>query len=56
MLDTVVISAEDVCSIVVLGTLVHVSVFSVIWLLMIYVVMSVCVPESGVCVHIFGED
>ena len=31
MLDIVVISGEDVCCSVVLGTLVGVSVFSVIW-------------------------
>ena len=31
MLDTVVISVEDVCCSVVFGTLVGVSVFSVIW-------------------------
>ena len=31
MLDTVVISGEDVCSGVVFGTLVGVSVFSVMW-------------------------
>ena len=45
------------------GTLVSVSVFSVIWseLLMTFpiscaVVINVRVPESGVCVHISGED
>ena len=31
MLDTLVISVEDVCGIVVLGTLFCVSVFSIIW-------------------------
>ena len=31
VLDTVVISGEDVCSIVVFGTLIGVFVFSVIW-------------------------
>ena len=31
MLDTVVISSEDVCCIVVFGTLVGVSLFSIIW-------------------------
>ena len=57
------ISGEDVCFSVVFGTLVVVCVFSVMWyeLLMTYiiswpVVNSVRVPESGVCVHISGED
>ena len=62
MLDTVVMSGDDVCCSVVFGTLV--GVFSVMWseLLMTSaiswysVVISVRVPESGVCVHIFGED
>ena len=70
----VVISGEDVCCSVVFGTLVSVSVFSVIWseLLMpsaiiaiiqllqttiiVLCVTIVRVPESGVCVHISGED
>ena len=43
MLDTVVISGDDVCCSVVLSILVGVFVFSVM-------------PESGVCVHISGED
>ena len=58
MLDTVVMSGDDVCCSVVFGTLVGVFVFSVLWseLLMSSVVISVRVPESGVCVHISGED
>ena len=64
MLDTVVMSGDDVCCSVVFGTLVGVFVFSVMWseLLMTSaiscssVVISVRVPESGVCVHITGED
>ena len=64
MLDTVVLSGEDVCCNVVFGTLVGVFVCSFMWskLLMIYaiscpsMVISVRVPESGVCVHISSED
>ena len=64
MFDTVVMSGDDVCCSVVFGTLVGVFVFSVMWseLLMTSaiscssVVISVRVPESGVCVHISGED
>ena len=65
MLDTVVMSGDDVCCSVVFGTLVGVFVFSVMWseLLMTsaiklssVVIISVRVPESGVCVHISGED
>ena len=64
MLDTVVMSGDDVCCSVVFGTLVGVFVFSVMWseLLMTsaiscpLVVISVRVPESGVCVHISSED
>ena len=64
MLDTVVMSGDDVCCSVVFGTLVGVFVFSVMWseLLMTSaiscssVVISVRVPESGVCVHISDED
>ena len=64
MLDTVVMSGDDVCCCVVFGTLVGVFVFSVMWseLLMTsaiscpLVFISVRVPESGVCVHISGED
>ena len=55
---------DDVCCSVVFGTLVGVFVLSVMWseLLMTSaislssVVISVRVPESGVCVHISGED
>ena len=53
MLDTVVMFGDDVCSSVVFGTLVGVFVFSVMWS---SVVISVRVPESGVCLHISGED
>ena len=49
------ISGEDVCSSVVFGTLVGVFVFSVMWSLS-YVVISVRVRESGVCVHISGDE
>ena len=65
MLDTVVISGDDFCCSMVLGTLVDVFVFSVMWSellmtsairLLTSVVISVRVPESGVCVHISGED
>ena len=60
MLDTVVMSGDDVCCSVVFGTLVGVFVFSVMWseLLMAsaIVVISVRVTERGVCVHISGED
>ena len=58
-----VISGDDVCCSVVFGTLVCVFVFSVMWseLLMTSaiscpIVISVRVPESGVCVYISGED
>ena len=44
VLNTVVISGDDVCCSVVFGTLVGVFVF-----------ISVRVPESGVYVHITGE-
>ena len=61
MLDTLVISGDDVCCSVVLSTLV--GMFSVMWsqllmtcYLLFSVVISVRVPESGVCVHISGED
>ena len=64
MLDTVVMSGDDACCSVVFGTLVGVFMFSVMWseLLMTSaiscssVVISVRVPESGVCVYISGED
>ena len=49
MLDTVLISGEDVCCSVVIGTLVGVSVFSVIWsgLVMPYAIS--CPLWSSVC-------
>ena len=61
MLDTVVISDEDVCCSVVFGTLVGVLVISVMWLLMTSAIRcallsSVYECQSGVCVHISGED
>ena len=64
MFVTVVIYGEDVCCSLMFGTLVGVFVFSCMWfeLLMTsaYIVVlcgiSVRVPESGVCVHISGED
>ena len=61
MLETVVISGEYVCCSVVFGTVVGVSVFSVIWteLLMtsaIVMVIGVRVLESGVCLNISGDD
>ena len=63
MFDTVVMSGDDVCCSVVFGTLVGVFVFSVMWseLLMTSAIScplwsSVYMPESGVCVHISGED
>ena len=50
-------SGDDVCCSVVFGTLVRVFVFSVMWSeLLITSAISVRVPESGVCVHISGED
>ena len=56
MLDTVVISGEDVCCSVVFGILVGVSVFSVIWseLLMTYAIscplwLSVCKCQRVEC-------
>ena len=57
--DTVVISGEDVCcTVVFFPTLIGVSVLSVIWseLLMTSAIYCVRVPESGVCVHISGEE
>ena len=60
MLDTVVISGEDVCYSVAFGTLVGVSVFSVMWsqLLMTSAISGpiwTSVREIGVCVHISSE-
>ena len=61
MLDAVVISGDDVCCSVVFGTLV--GVFSVMWseLLMPFAIScplwsSVYECQSGVCIHISGED
>ena len=63
MIDTVVLSGDDVCCSVGFGTLV--GVFSVMWseLLMTsaisYSLWSSVhgrMPESGVCVHISDED
>ena len=63
MLDTVVISSDDVCCSVVLGTLVGVFVFSATWseLLMTSAIScplwsSVYECQRGECVHISGED
>ena len=61
MLDTVVISGDDVYCRVMFGTLVGVFVFSVVrvaddfcnWLSSL--VISVRMPENGVCVHMSGE-
>ena len=56
MLNTVVISGDDVCCSVMFGILVGVFVFSVMWseLLMTYAISSqwssVYASESGVCV------
>ena len=54
---------DDVCCIVVFGILVGVFVFSVMWSELLMTAIS-CpllssvyrVPQSGVCVHISGED
>ena len=64
MLDTVVISGDYVCCSAVFGTLVGVFVFSVMWSELLMTSAISCplwssvygVPESGVCVHISGED
>ena len=63
MLDTVVISGDEVFCSVVLGTLVGVFGFSVMWteLLMTSAISwplwsSVYECQSGVCVHISGQD
>ena len=63
MLDTVVMSGDDVCCSVVFGTLVGVFVFSVMWseLLKTSAIScplwsSVYECQSGVCVHISDED
>ena len=51
MLNTVVMSGDDVCCSVVFGTLVGVFVFIVMWSELL-----TTSAESGVCVHISGED
>ena len=61
MLDTVVMSGDDVCCSVVFGTLGGVFMFSVMWSELLMTSSISCplwirVPESGVCVHISGED
>ena len=63
VLDTVVISGDDVCCSVVFDTLVGVFVFSVMWSKLMMtsaiscpLVISVREPVSGVCIHISGED
>ena len=63
MLDTVVISGDNVCCSVVFGTLVSVFVFSVMWSELLKtsaiscpVCSSVYEWQRGVCVHIFDED
>ena len=53
MLNTLVMSGDDVCCSVVFGTLVGVFLFSVMWS---ELCVSVRVPESGVCIHTFGDD
>ena len=55
------ISGEDVCCSVVFGPLVGVLVFSVMWSELLMISAISCplwssVYESGVCVHISGED
>ena len=58
MLDTVVMSGDDVSCSVVFGTLAGVFVFSVMWseLMMTSAISCPLWSESGVCVHISGED
>ena len=64
MLDTVVMSGDDVCCSVVFGTLVGVFVFSVMWSELLMTSAISCPLWSsvyecqrvGVCVHISGED
>ena len=56
-----VMSGDDVCCSVVFGTLVVVFVFSVMWSELLMTSAISCplwssVSESGVCVHISGED
>ena len=62
MLDTVVMSGDYVCCSVVFGTLVGVFVFSIMSVLLMTSAIScplwssVYECQSGVCVHICGED
>ena len=61
MLDTVVISGDDVYCSVMFDTLIDVFVLSVMWseLLMtspISCILWSSVSESGVCVHISGKE
>ena len=61
VLDTVVISGDDVCYSVVFDTLVAVSVFNVIWSELLMTSTISCylwssVYKSGMCVHISDED
>ena len=65
MLDTVVMSGDDVCCSVVFGTLVGVFVFSVMWSELLMTSAISCplwssayerMSERGACVHISGED
>ena len=53
ILDTVVISGENVYCSMVFGTIVGVFVFSVIWSELL---MTSAIAESRVCVHISSED
>ena len=54
VLETVVISGADVCCSVVFDTLVGASVFRVIWTELL--MTDVRFPDSGVCIHISGDD
>ena len=62
MLDTVVMSGDDVCCSVVFGTVVGVFVFSVMWSVLLMTSATSCPLWSSVyecqrvCVHISGED
>ena len=60
MLDTVVLSDDDVCCSVVFGTLVGVFVFTVMWSELLMTSVISCPLWSSVyeCqrVHIFGDD
>ena len=58
MLDTVLISGEDVCCSVVFGTLIGVSMFSGIWLALLIISAISCplcidVLSRG-CIYMFG--